>query len=103
MTIAIYLHPYGEKKPAGLARTVYETARSIIAADQTNQYVILLKHKPEHMPEFPGTNWRVQILGHKYLWLTRKFKAISSDICVFFTPILPIFHRPKRSVVVVCD
>src|SRR3989344_7021529 len=103
MTIAVILHPFGEKKPAGLARTVYETTRSIIAAAPRNEYLILLKHNHNFPPKFPGTNWRAQILSYKYLWLTTKFRRFKAELCIFFTPVLPFFFRPKRSIVVVCD
>ena len=103
MTIAVILHPFGEKKPAGLARTVYETTRSIIAAAPRNEYLILLKQNHNFPPKFPGTNWRAQILSYKYLWLTTKFRRFKAELCIFFTPVLPFFFRPKRSIVVVCD
>lgn len=103
MTIGIVLHPYGEDQPAGLARTIFELSKGMLAVDRENEYIIFLKRKPRVMPEFPGTNWKVHILGSGLLWLDRLRGAPRCDVIIFNTPVLPLFYRPKRSVVLALD
>lgn len=103
MKIAIVLHPYGEKKPAGLARSMFETVKGILTVDSRNEYLILLKNKPQIPPPLPGTNWRYKVLGHKFLWFTNKLARVEADLFIFLTPVIPIFFKPKKTIVVVYD
>jgi len=103
LKIGIILHPYGEVKPAGLARTIFEFTNGFLTIDTANEYVIFLKNAPQKMPEFPGKNWRVEVLGGGMFWLEnlRKFKDI--DVCIFNTPVVPIWYKPKRTIVIALD
>ena len=103
MRIGIILHPYGEHQPAGLARTIFELTKGMISVDRENEYVIFLKRKPRTMPEFPGKNWSVHVLGEGILWLDRLRDAPQCDVVVFNTPVLPLFYRPRRSVILALD
>lgn len=103
MKIGIILHPYGEEHAAGLGRAIFEIARSLIAADQKNEYLIFLKERPGVVPEFPGTNWRVVALGGGLWWRERLRAAPQADIYLFNTPVLPLFFRPKKSIVIALD
>ncbi|MDP3771774.1 MAG: glycosyltransferase family 1 protein [bacterium] len=103
MKIGIVLHPYGEDKPAGLARTIFELTTGMIAEDRENDYIIFLKNKPRVLPEFSGKNWRIEILGSGYLWLDRLKTAPRADVYVFNTPVLPLFWRPPKSIALALD
>ncbi|MFY9462612.1 MAG: glycosyltransferase family 1 protein [Candidatus Sungiibacteriota bacterium] len=103
MKIGIVLHPYGEDKPAGLARTIFEFTKALIAHDPDNEYIIFLKKKPRVAPDLPGRNWRVVVLGDGLLWLERLRHAPAADIYVFNTPVMPLWWRPRRSVVLALD
>jgi len=103
MKIGIVLHPYGENKPAGLARTIFEFTRALIAYDPDNEYIIFLKKEPSRAPDLPGRNWRIAVLGDGVLWLERLRRAPAADIYVFNTPVMPLWWRPPRSVVLALD
>jgi glycosyltransferase involved in cell wall biosynthesis len=104
MTIGIILHPYDEKNPAGLGRSIFELTKTLIAHDKNNDYIIYVKSKPRISPMFPGNNWKIVVLGTRNLWLGRGFKrAPRSDVYLFNTPVLPLFYRPKRSIVIAHD
>lgn len=97
------LHPYGEDQPAGLARTIFELTKGMLAVDTHNEYIIFLKRKPRVMPVLPGSNWRVHVLGDGFLWLNRLKQAPLCDVTIFNTPVLPLLYTPKKSVVLALD
>ncbi len=103
MKIGIVLHPYGEDKPAGLARTIFEFTKALVAYDTENEYIIFLKKAPRTIPDLPGRNWRIAVLGEGLLWLERLRHAPPADIYVFNTPVMPLWWRPRRSVVLALD
>lgn len=103
MRIGIVLHPYGEDRPAGLARTIFELAKGMLETDRENEYVIFLKNAPKKPPELPGKNWKVEPLGGGRFWLDRLRKATPVDVCIFNTPVLPLFFRPRHSIVLALD
>ena len=103
MRIGIILHPYGENQPAGLARTIFELTKGMLSVDAHNEYVIFLKQKPAVMPELPGNNWKVHILGKGLLWLDKLKHAPVCDVILFNTPVVPLFYRPKKSLALALD
>jgi len=103
MKIGIVLHPYGEDKPAGLARTIFEFTKGMIAVDEENEYVMFLKHRPRVTPVFAGKRWKIEILGDGYLWLDRLRHATPCDCYLFNTPVMPLFFRPRRAIVLALD
>ena len=103
MTIGVILHPYGENKPAGLARGILEFTRGMIANDAQNDYIIFVKKIPRVMPDFPGHRWRLEVLGTGWLWLTRLKNKSPADVYLFNTPVVPFFWKPKRAIVLAWD
>jgi glycosyltransferase involved in cell wall biosynthesis len=104
MKIGLLLDPYGEKSPGGLGRAIFEMANALIAADAQNSYTVYVKNKPASLPQLPGTNWRLQVLGSKSLFLggARNIDR-HLDLYIFLNPIIPLLFFPKRSIVVVHD
>lgn len=104
MRIGMLLNPYGEKSPGGLGRFVFEMAKNILELNHQNSYVLYFKDKKVPRPSFPGEHWAYKGLGSRTLWLTGAFGMDSTlDAYIFFTPIIPFFLRPKRSIVVALD
>ena len=103
MRIGIVLHPYGEGKPAGLGRAIYEITRSLIERDRDNRYVVYLRKKPKMLPVFSGSNWEIKILGNRFLWLDFGLWGEKLDVCIFNTPVMPLFVKPKKSIVITYD
>lgn len=106
MKIGIILHPYGEKTPAGLGRYIFDLSKALIENDNNNnnEYIIYLKKRPDKMPNFPGQNWKMEILGFNRFWLDiGLFFARKSDLYIFNTPVMPFFFRPKKSIVIALD
>ncbi len=103
MKIGIVLHPYDEDKPAGLARTIFEFTKALITYDPHNEYIIFLKRAPRKGLDLPGRNWRIAVLGEGLLWLERLRYASPADVYVFNTPVMPLWWRPRRSVVLALD
>ena len=103
MRIGIVLHPYGEKEPGGLPRVIFEWANALLTYDKKDEYVIFVKNEPTILPQFPKGNWKLEVLGGGFDWLKRLKKKTSVDICIFNTPVLPLFYRPKKSIVIAYD
>ncbi len=104
MLIGVLLHPYGEKKPAGLGRTIFELTKAMVEGHPENEYVVYVKDKPSVLPAFAGHNWHLEVLGGGFFWLDRGFwRAPRADVYIFNTPILPFFFVPKNSIVIALD
>jgi len=119
MKIGIILHPYGEKQPGGLPRMIYQWTKAMIEVDAKNEYIIFLKEEPSCPPDFPGDNWRYEVLapleagrkrprlltrlGGGRFWLDRLRKKEKADVYIFNTPVLPLFWKPPRSIVIALD
>lgn len=103
MKIGIILHPYGEGKPAGLGRFIFELTKALLEADAKNQYTLFIKEAPETAPNFPGTNWKIEILGSSRWWLENLQRKPKADVYIFNTPVMPLFWRPKKSIVIAFD
>jgi len=101
--IGIILHPYDEDKPAGLARTIFEFTKGMLEIDDGNEYTIFLKKLPKVAPVFPGKNWKIKVLGGKRFWLENLRNAPKMDVYIFNTPMMPIFWRPQKSIVIALD
>ena len=102
MKIGIILHPYGEEHPGGLPRIIYGWAEALMSVDGENEYIIYLKEKPDIMPTFLGRA-RVVVLGVGPFWLNRLRRVEQADVYLFNTPVLPLFWKPKRALVIVLD
>ncbi len=102
MRIGIILHPYGEKKPGGLPRIIYGWAEALMSVDKENEYIIYLKEKPDVLPDFGGRA-KVVVLGGGKFWLNRLKSAPASDVYLFNTPVLPLFWKPKHTLLITLD
>ncbi len=103
MKIGIILHPYGEKHPGGLPRMIFNWTKAMIESDEVNEYIIFLKEELNSPLNLPRKNWRVEILGGGRWWLDRLKRRTLCDVYLFNTPVLPMFYRPKGSVVISLD
>tara|TARA_Y100000310_G_C20699053_1_gene827981 strand:- start:2303 stop:3385 length:1083 start_codon:yes stop_codon:yes gene_type:complete len=101
--IGIILHPYDEDKPAGLARTIFEWTKGLLILDSENEYIVFVKKTPRKAPDLPGKNWRLESLGGGMFWLDKLKKAEKCDVYIFNTPVVPLFYKPKRSIVLALD
>ena len=85
MKIGITLHPYGEKKPAGLGRAISEIVRGLREVDKENEYTIFVKNSVCLTP----------------------YAVRQLDVCVFNTPVMPwwygIFGKAKKTAVIAYD
>jgi glycosyltransferase involved in cell wall biosynthesis len=103
MKIGIILHPYGEKNPAGLARTIFEFTKGMLETDHANEYLIFVKSPTAPSPALRGDNWSFHVLGEGRFWLDRLRNAPRADVYIFNTPVLPFFWKPPRSIVLALD
>lgn len=98
MKIGITLRPYGEKKPAGLSRAIFEIVRAMLEVDKENEYTIFLKN-PNLKPNLPGNNWKTARLAPGSVY--------SLDVFIFNTPVMPwwyvVFGKAKKSIVIAYD
>lgn len=102
MKIGIVLHPYNEKNPAGLARIIFEIAKGMLDADKKNEYFIFVKGD-KSKPDLPGNNWKFVALHEGKFWLEGLKRYPDIDVVIFNTPVLPLFHKPKKSAVIAID
>jgi len=103
MKIGIILHPYDETHPAGLGRAIFEWTSAIIAFNTKDEYIIFLKQASRKTPQFPNTNWRVEVLGKGMFWLDTLSHASKADVYIFNTPIIPFFWHPSKSIIIAHD
>ena len=103
--IGIILNPYGEKESAGLGRSIFKLATSIIEQDINNFYYIFIKGNRVAEPIFNSKNYKVVFLPDTFFWLNfglGKYKR-EIDVFVFFTPSMPVFCKIKKSILVAHD
>ena len=98
MTIGLVTDPCNPYKPGGLGRCIFELAKGLVAALPADSQVTVYSKSG-----FPIAGVAVKALP-RYVWLMgARVLDPSFDVYVFFTPVIPLFFRPKRSVVVVED
>lgn len=102
MKIGIILHPFGEEKPGGLARTIFEWTSALLRNDRENQYIVFLKNNLKSPPSLPNNPKIVALDGGKF-WLDNLKKFPELDVCIFQTPVLPPFYKPQKSAVIAQD
>lgn len=103
MKIGIFLHPYGEKYPAGLARAILDLTKTLLDIDRKDEYFIFAKNKSAVNPRFTGENWKFFTANGETLWMDALIKKHPElDVCIFNTPVLPL-RLPKKSVVLALD
>jgi len=105
MKIGIIMHPYNEKKPAGLARFILELTKEMLANDIENEYIIFAKNASQ-TPEFIRKHPKAIFIHYnfKFLWLDRTLlRGPRADVYLFNTPVIPLFFQPKNILIVVLD
>jgi len=103
MEIAIFLHPFDEKNPAGLGRYILGLTRSLLSEDKENHYTIFVKGGRRPIA-LPGENWEARFCSGGLFWLDRAVIAgPPADVYIFNTPIMPLFNGLKSSVVIALD
>ena len=100
MTIGLVLDPYGEKEAGGLGRSIKALAEALIREGAEHRFLVYTKGGA---PELVGGNWEHRSLGRWPLWRMPGSRFVPSDLMIFFTPVMPLFFRPKRSIVLVHD
>jgi glycosyltransferase involved in cell wall biosynthesis len=97
MNIAIVADPCDPKKPGGLGRCIFELARATVAAGHGHSFEVYSKS------DFPVEGISVKQLPDN-VWL-KAWSVLSkdADLYIFFTPVIPLFFRPKRTIVVALD
>lgn len=104
MKIGLIVDPYGEKAPGGLGRATFELAKNIIAMGTNHTFTVYVKSLPREKPEFPGSHWSLRSLNSRYILLTGARNIDPNlDLYIFFSPIIPLFLYPKKSIVVALD
>lgn len=102
--IGLILSPYGEKHAAGLGRSIFSLAESIIANDPDTIFTVFLKGSNTPNPEFKSKNFKVKRLPDHPLWLDFGLRTEEKlDVYIFFTPVMPLFVKCSNSIVVVHD
>ncbi len=102
MNIGLLVHPYSRTAPGGLGRANAMLSHAIAEADPANEYTFFVKGTDAAVGVQKGANWKTVLLGNGPTWLTGGLDA-SLDAYVFFTPIIPLFFKPKKSVVIALD
>ncbi|TSC67970.1 MAG: group 1 glycosyl transferase [Parcubacteria group bacterium Gr01-1014_72] len=117
MRIGIFLHPYDEAKPAGLGRYILELTKALVVAETAHTFVIFLKRRPAHspLPESdrvqyvygaggPARQSRSKAMAGGFFWMDRLIgKGPPCDAYLFNTPIVPLFRKPGRFIVISLD
>lgn len=86
MKIGLFIHPYSKTAPGGLGRANALLSEALIQVDAADSFTLYTKQ------------------GRGPLWLTGGQRLDSTlDAYVFFTPLIPLFFTPKKSIVIVHD
>lgn len=102
MRIGLLLDPYGEDTPAGLGRYVYEFAKALVTENKNDSFTFFTRNNTT--VSLTGNIERTTVLPSSRLWLmSGKELDETLDCHVFFTPVIPVFFRPKRLIVIAPD
>lgn len=104
MNIGLLIHPCEPDKPGGLGRANFALSESLLTEQTEHTYTVFIKGQPRPTPFSSYPNTTVVFLGDGPLWLTGARKLDRTlDAYVFFAPLIPLFFRPKRSIVIAFD
>ncbi len=104
MNIGLFIHPCEPEKPGGLGRANFALAEALLREDPRNTYTVYLKGTPRETLFSTHPNVETVFIGNGPLWLTgARTLDPTLDAYVFFTPIIPLFSRPKKSIVITHD
>lgn len=104
MKIGLILHPFGEKESSGIGRMSLAVSRALIENSPEHQFLVFTKSKKINDKIFHGNNWEAYAVAGGVFWLDRLIlRYPKADAYIFFTPVTPIFFRPKKSIVFALD
>ncbi len=104
MKIGVTLYPYGEKEGAGLAETIYRLCETLVSVDTDHTFVFFVKGIKSEPAWIKNTSHEIRYIQDKFLWLDRAYEQGKDiDVWVYHTPMMPLFHTPKKSVVIALD
>jgi len=104
MTIGLILDPYGERQPGGLGRSIFEIARALIRAAPHTALTIYLKKDPAQPPAFPPGAWTIRPLRVRSVLFSGARRIDKGlDWYLFLTSVIPLWWRPKKSIVMAFD
>ncbi len=102
--VGLVLHPYGEKYAAGLGRSIFRLAESIVSSDTSIHFVVYLKGHQSPDPLFKTSNFEIKRLPKSIFWLDMGLWGENKlDAYIFFTPFLPYVVKCPNAIVVVHD
>jgi len=104
MKVGLLIHPCEPNKPGGLGRGNFALAEALIKEGREHSFVVYLKGPDRVTPFSSYSNVEVNFMGSGPIWLTGA-RTLNPDLdsYIFFTPIIPLFFRPKKSIVVAYD
>ncbi|OGC88933.1 hypothetical protein A2419_01050 [Candidatus Adlerbacteria bacterium RIFOXYC1_FULL_48_26] len=103
MKIGLLLHPYGEEHPSGLGRAVLALATATMQAAPEHSYSVYVQDDSVPLV-VPGVSFKIRSLKGKPIWRAkRQVFDPTPDLYIFFTPVIPLLFKPKRSIVVAHD
>src|SRR5581483_9176536 len=104
MRVGLIVDPFGEKTPGGLGRSIFEMVKALLTEDTEDEFIVYVKQVPTDKPAFPHGKWRLVPLNVRQLFLSAARRIDRSlDAYIFYTPIIPIFFFPRRSIVIAYD
>lgn len=104
MKIGIFLHPYGEREPAGLGRAILDLTTALVAASPQDEFMIYVKGDTVPTLSLSGGKATLYALGTGWRWRDRAMaRERRADVYLFHTPVLPLLRRPQKSVVIALD
>ena len=97
MRIGLVADPCDENGAGGLGRAIYElTAHVAARAPKTHDIVVYAKRRPSIPVSWHRLPDHVWLAGHRAL-------DPNLDWYIFFTPVISLFFKPKRAIVVAHD
>lgn len=105
MKIGVTLFPYGELQPAGLAETIYSLSAALAESNTEHTFVYFVKGTNHMCPKFiENTRHEFRSVGGNFLWLDNAIQhGEDIDVWIYHTPMLPLFKKPEKSVVIALD
>lgn len=104
MKIGLLVHPCEPNQPGGLGRSNFALAEALLKKDKKNDYFIYLKGVMREISLSSYPNAKIVFMGNGPLWLMgAKTLDPKLDIYIFFTPIIPLLFRPRKSIVIALD
>lgn len=106
MKIALILHPFGERESSGIGRMAISLSRALIKAKTGHHFMVFTKDQIPSKDIFDrdGDSWESYAGSGGNFWLSKLLRrSPKADVYIFFTPMMPLFFCPKRSIVFVLD